>query len=538
MWRTARSRAARDDGMSLIETMVALAIAMVMFAALGAVSLAGIHSVVLSRQNQQAADVLNRAVEQARSIPFQNLTMVTADLSADDAGAVTGSPPSFVVPGGIGSENVDAKAVGAVSPHQTTESPDGKVQFTLRRYVTLPAAATYDLNGIPSIRRFTAVVSWTSYGKTHTRMSSTVLTDTRRGLPLPNYVLQAIAPAEQTKNPATDVTYTFTVRNLGARDTFNISASAGSWTYYADTTGNGTLDLDTDPATADDQPLGNWDLPAGNSEPDTGPLEPNQTKRFFARRTITESAGATVTTTFTTVSAAQPLEAAGSKSVAVILHVQSGSVSTPPPSGGGCPTTPTGATATGGTTLTSFFLRNRPVGNTTTTTHNPLSREDCTVQTADHDYSSEDPGHSLGRVIRPGGTAGNVAGNVAAEFRYQVSAATLVQGVAVLRFSFKCTGTTGPTTAGNVSFQAMLGTRNNDNGNLSGFSASSSSVVTPYVCPASGWSVVELPVAASMTVSKDKWLALRLVTSATSSRVLINYDSPSAVSMMSIPVAP
>jgi hypothetical protein len=47
-----------------------------------------------------------------------------------------------------------------------------------------------------------------------------------------------------------------------------------------------------------------------------------------------------------------------------------------------------------------------------------------------------------------------------------------------------------------------------------------------------------MPVAVSMTVAKDKWLAVRLVTSATSSRVLVNYDSPTAVSMISIPVAP
>ena len=202
-----------------------------------------------------------------------------------------------------------------------------------------------------------------------------------------------------------------------------------------------------------------------------------------------------------------------------------------------CPTT-TGAAATGGTTLTSFFLRNRPVGNTSTTTHNPLSREDCTVQTTDHDFSTEDPGHSVGRVIQPGGTAGNVAGSLAAEFRYQVSAATLVQGTAVIQFPFRCTSTTGPTSSGTATFQVMVGSRNNDNGNLSGFSAVSSYTSPTYSCPATGWSLVSMPVGVSMNVAKDKWLAVRLVTSATSSRVLVNYDSPSAVSMISIPVTP
>ena len=522
--------------MSLLETMIALSIAMVMFAALGAVSLAGVRSVVISRQNQQAADVLNRAIERARSIPFQNLTMKTTDLADPDIS--TGTPQQYTVPG-IGAEDVDAKSVGAVAPHKTTESPDGKVQFILRRFVTLPTTATLDINGIPSVRRFTAVVSWNAYGRTHTRVASTLITDTRRGLPLPNYLLQAIAPTEQTKQPGNAVSFAFTVRNLGARDTFNITASSGAWDFYADTNGNGTLDVDDDPATTDaDLSLGNGDAAAGNSDPDTGALEPNQTKRFFARRTITEASGTTVTTSFTTVSAAQPLEAAGTKTVSVVFHVQSGSVSTPPPSGGpSCPTT-TGASATGGTTLTSFFLRNRPIGNTATTTHNQLSREDCTVQSSDHDFSTEDPGHSIGRVVRPGGSDGHVASNLAAEFRYQVSAATKVQGTAVLQFPFRCTSATGPITVGSATFQVMIGTRNNDNGNLSSFSAVSSYTSPTYACPVTGWSLVSMPVAVSMDVAKDKWLAVRLVTSATSSRVLVNYDSPSAVSMISIPVTP
>ena len=532
-------RQTSEDGFTLIETVIALAIATIMFAALGAVSLAGLHSVVLSRENQQAADVLNRAIEHARSIPFGNLTMQTGDLSVGDAGTITGTPPAYLVPGGVGSENVDAKAVGDIAPHVSIESPDGKMKFTLKRYVTVPSSATFDLSGFPSVRRFTAVVSWSSYGRSHTRRSSTLITDTRRGLPLPNYVFQALAPTSQTKNPDTDVAYTFTVRNLGARDAFNISASSGTWNFFADTNNNGVLDPDNDPATTtDDQPLSNWDAATGNTAPDTGELDPNQTFKFFARRHIGLSESGTTVVTFTTVSAAQPSATGATKTAGVTLSVQTGPVSSPPPtSGSGCPS-PSGAVATGGTTITSFFLHNRPVGNTATTPSNALAREDCTVQTADHDYSTEDPGHSVGRIIRPGGTAGNVASNLASEWRYQVNQDTLVQGTAVIQFAFTCTSATGPTTSGSATFQLMVGTRSNDNGNLSGFSAISSATTPSLSCPASGWTTVSIPVGVSMTVPRNKWLAVRLVTSSTSSRVLVNYDSPNAVSLIALPVAP
>lgn len=533
MPRTARSR---DAGFTLIETMVALGIAMVMFAALGAVSIAGLQSVVLSRQNQQAADVLNRAVEQARSLPFGNLSMKTTDLGGDPA--ITGTPPTYVVPGGIGAEPVEARSVGAIAPHITTESPDGKVQFGLRRYVTRPASATTDISGFPSVVRFTAVVSWSAYGKSHSRTTSTLITDTRRGLPLPNYLLQALAPTSKTQNPNTEVTYAFTLRNLGARDAFNITASSGAWSFYIEDTGNETLEAGADPAT-NDAPMGNFDAVAGNSDPDTGQVEPNRTVRFYATRTIGSTESGTSSITFTATSIAQPLASGGTKAVTVTLTVQTGSVATPGPTPGpSCPSTPAGAVATGGTTLTSFFLTNRPVGTTSTTTHNAMARAECTVQGSDNDFSSEDPGRSVGRVIRPGGNAGNVASNMAAEWRYQVASNTLVQGTAVLQFKFRCTSATGPTTSGSATFQAMLGERSNDNGNLSGFTAVSSATTASLSCPSSGWATVNIPIGASMTVNKNKWIAVRLVTSSTSSRVLVNYDSPNAMSFVSLPVAP
>jgi Tfp pilus assembly protein PilV len=528
-----------DGGFTLIETVIALGIAMIVFAALGVVSLAGLRTSTVSRQNQQATDVLNRAVEQARAMAYGSLSMTTSDLAVGDAGSITGTPASYLVPGGIGSEPVVAGAVGGISPHVATVSPDGTTNFVLKRYVTKPSGATVDSGGFLSAVRFTAVVTWSAYGRSHTRRAATILTDTRRGLPLPSYTLTALAPTSQTKAPDTDLVWGLRVRNLGARDAFNIQPSAGTWTFYADTNNNGTLDRTVPAAAGDDQPLGNWDAVSGNLSPDTGQLEPNTTFFLFAYRHIGSSESGDSVVTFTTTSAAQPTAAGAVKSAVVNLSVQSGPVASPPPGPSvTCPALPTGAVAAAGTTLTAFYPTNRPTGNTATTAGNPLARADCTLQSTDHDYSTEDPGHSAGRVIYPGGTAGNVANNMAAEFRYQAPVTTAVNGTAAFQFSFRCTGPTGPVTSGSVTFQTMLGTRTNDPSNLNGFSSLASSTTSSLACPSSGWSVVTMTVPVNITVTQSKYLALRLVTSAGSSPVLVNYDSSSTPSVIVLPVAP
>jgi hypothetical protein len=84
----------------------------------------------------------------------------------------------------------------------------------------------------------------------------------------------------------------------------------------------------------------------------------------------------------------------------------------------------------------------------------------------------------------------------------------------------------------------MVGTRNNDTANLNGFTSSASATTVALACPTSGWSIVTLPIAVDLTVSQNKYLAVRLVTSSTSSRVLVNYDSASASSVVVLPVAP
>src|SRR5205823_2316923 len=65
---------------------------------------------------------------------------------------------------------------------------------------------------------------------------TTVITDTRRGLPLPMYKWVPVGATTMTVNPAAQVVYGFKLTNNGARDTWNLSANLGApgWTYVFD----------------------------------------------------------------------------------------------------------------------------------------------------------------------------------------------------------------------------------------------------------------------------------------------------------------
>ncbi len=107
----------QSDGFTLIEMVIALAISTIIFSAMAAAGIAGVRASVLARQNQQAVDVLNKIVENARGVNYATLAMVTSDLQVNDTAITGGATPKYTVPNGIGQENVWAKTTGSISPH-------------------------------------------------------------------------------------------------------------------------------------------------------------------------------------------------------------------------------------------------------------------------------------------------------------------------------------------------------------------------------------------------------------------------------------
>jgi prepilin-type N-terminal cleavage/methylation domain-containing protein len=451
--RQAMRRRHQADGFTLIELVVALTIATVIFSAMAAAGLAGVRASVVARQNQQAVDVLNRLVEQTRGVSYASLAMVTTDLQVDDDAISTGPTPTFEVPNGIGTEDVWADDTGSVDPHVEIVTTTNGMEYTTRTYVTTPVGTTLDTAGQPNQKRLTIVSTWDSYGQERERVISTLLTETTRGLPLPRYGVTPTSPTTQTATPSTTLTWGFQVINRGARDTFNLSASTGTWTYYVDSDCDGARDA------GESTELSNTDAALGDSLPDTGKLEPNNYPPYCvtAQRDIPSTEIGTSSVTFNFESSAQPTSdgaavAVGAFTVTVTSGSTGGSAS---PSASGpntiCTPTPAGVG-------TPFGFRNgttATAGSTTSQLVNAMTENTCLYQPSSANYST-DVGSGTGRSLTTGGTATTNTATQRAEWRWNPAAQkTVATGTATISVMVSC-----PVAGADVTLNGAIGTFN------------------------------------------------------------------------------
>lgn len=368
----------RDDtgnssGFSLVEAIVAIAITGVLLSAFALVAVSGIRGSSEARINQQAGDIIDSGLEAARTQTYSNLTMTASDatLGTDSRVVASGCPSSGAycvsLPNASGSGSslqslVTSTATGYITQHvQTVNSNTNKVVFTVATYISSPtdeASASY--------KRVTVYVSWTLEGQSHQRVGSTLIADTRRGLPLPHFTVTPILGSNFTVNPGTLITEGFTINNLGARDSFSFgpdSAVSGSTVSYYLDDGDGTYD-------AADTAL----TPAGGLVT-TPSIEPTASATIWVLISVPSTATASTTTiTYTATSISQPGFGSGvsSQNQQVTINVTN-SVITPTPTTSTTPTTttsptqsttPAACTAVGttATTGTEYYLHNTSDG--------------------------------------------------------------------------------------------------------------------------------------------------------------------------------
>ena len=323
-----------DDGISLIESVVALVIAGAVFLSLGAASMTAVRATLNGRVNQQVGDFVSRAMEEARSMDYAALAMRSSDLSGDSYLSTCSGSPCFVAVPGQSAEPLVLNDQGSVFPHISTVSATqaNDIDITLYTYVTRPV----DSFGA-DYKRVTVVARWSSYGTERSRSDSTIVTETQRGLPLPIFTLQSVGVSTSTVNPGATVMYAMRLTNQGARDRFSFTKNdTRTWSFYLDSNNSGTYTAGTDVAITDTN---------GDGIIDSGLMEPTTSKTIFAIRTIPGTAIAgTESTTFTAKSVAQPDATTATQSVAVVTTIVIGAITataTPTPT----TTTPT-ATAT------------------------------------------------------------------------------------------------------------------------------------------------------------------------------------------------
>lgn len=323
-------RRSDDEGFGLVETVVALLIAGIVFGALATTLVSAVQASLFGRQNQQATDFMTRELETMRALDFASLANQTADIAGDSRLTACGPALCLDVNGAAagGQEPVVVQTGGSINPHVRvlSDAQTNWTEFTVSSYVTEMPDQPVD-----QARRATVVVTWTSKGTVHTRSTSSVIAFTQRGLPLPVFKLEAPITA-QSANPGGDLVYDLTLTNQGAPDRWNLTLSGATsgFQLYADTNGDGAWSATDDLLLTDT---------TADGVVDTGRVDPSTTVRFFlVWNTNPATALGTYTTRVTATSYGQPLSASGTKFVEAVSTVTTGVV-TPPP---GPTPTPTG----------------------------------------------------------------------------------------------------------------------------------------------------------------------------------------------------
>jgi type II secretory pathway pseudopilin PulG len=213
-----RESASGDAGFSLVETVVAMTLAALVFGAVGGVLVVGLKATLVGRQAQQAADLAHRTMEELRNRDYATLGMDSAEAASDPA--ITAS--RYAVPlsnGTTTTEPVVLITASPINPHVTTTTLNN-TSFTVARYVTSPPADS--ITGA-AYRRVAVVVSWVTGSRTHSRSTSTLVGLTRRGLPTPASELRVTAPSSVSRGQA--LVIRVAVTNLGVRSRWTIGTS-------------------------------------------------------------------------------------------------------------------------------------------------------------------------------------------------------------------------------------------------------------------------------------------------------------------------
>ena len=322
-----------DSGFTLIETIVALAIATTVFTSLAYAAVNSLSATQSARMRQQAIDLATQRLEETRAIAFGALGHDPADLTSDAAVASCSGDPC--IDPGIGSNEDLILVTAGIAPHieVVSGSTSNNVEYTLTTYVTEPVNADGS-----DVKRVTVIASWNDHTQVMTETVSSLVSLTTRGLPLPEFQLTPIGETTQSVNPGATAVWGFSLTNQGATDNWNITVPTGFTVLLDD--GDGLFD-----AASDTTPMGDSTT---DGLPDTGRLDPNNTLEFWVTTTV--PAGATASTTnyqFVAESVAQAGSSGAQQIADVTLVVVEGVITaSPTPSASSTPTPTSTATTT------------------------------------------------------------------------------------------------------------------------------------------------------------------------------------------------
>ncbi|MFV0460068.1 MAG: type II secretion system protein J [Actinomycetales bacterium] len=390
-----RARGGTDEGFTLIEQVMALFLAAVVFMALAGAAMAGVRASLASRANQQATDFMTRAIEQARGTSFGALAHQSGSVSGMPGVTNCGAGTCEFDPGTGTLEEMITVPSGAGVLNQQTPAMDNanNITFTVYTYVTVPQGEDPE-----QVRRVTAVAEWRVYGRDHSRHMSTLVSVKQEGLPLPKFKLVPQGDVDKQFAGSTRAYFGAVLTNQGAPDAWNLTVSVspgmgGTWKLYLDD-GDGSMDLTHDTLFTDHN---------SDGLPDTGTLTPNRAVLIWLVNDLNsgEPSGPR-TVSLTAKSIGQPTSPTASQTLPFGLTISS-SVPTPTStvtSTGSwldCPApSPAAFTFPGGYTPAAYTLHNGDGSANSTASMNPL------VMSATSPYYSTLGAYSTDADLLPG----------------------------------------------------------------------------------------------------------------------------------------
>lgn len=225
-----RSLHAGDEGMTLIEVLIAVFILSVAIIAMASAAVTSLHSLRVSRDRQDATQLASSTLERVRALPFDQVA----------------HPSTPAVTGPFEGRTVVSGPAGQVANATTTSEG-----FTVTTWVTWQ---TTNLE-----KNIATIVSWTDGGETRSVRENTLLARARRGLPAPDFSISPDTQADSVVDPSAVKCFSHQLTNTGEQDRYDWRLDLARWTKPDGTTSDSTpsgyqsktVDHDIDPTTPD-----------------------------------------------------------------------------------------------------------------------------------------------------------------------------------------------------------------------------------------------------------------------------------------------
>jgi type II secretory pathway pseudopilin PulG len=209
-----------EEGLGLVEVMVAIFVLGVALLALASVGTTSLVSLRVTRDREQATNAASAAIEDARARDFSGLALASGSVTV-------ASIPAAALPGGSTAACFDGEAVvtdAVLNPVPFERNVGNGGRIRLHTLVTYPEGTC--TAPVTDLKRVVAIASWQDGAQTRFVQQETLVASAGRGLPVPKFEVRppesslSISKAHLSTTGAPRC-IEHQLRNLGADDRYD-----------------------------------------------------------------------------------------------------------------------------------------------------------------------------------------------------------------------------------------------------------------------------------------------------------------------------